>query len=167
MSNVRISNGSPTLERMEARQSEYPKPSACRNLFGPVNHEELNRDLVQHRRELEAACQRRWNFDFQNHKPLEGRRSRGTRGVALKRLRGLRTGRTLQSTAPGRGKDLPPTIPLLTRKEPPPPRQKQRSQRTPPAPVQWSKPPRNAARGDPRRKRILSAANGARKEFGK
>ncbi|NXX15042.1 CDN1B inhibitor, partial [Podargus strigoides] len=48
-------------------------PSACRNLFGPVNHEELNRDLVQHRRELEAACQRRWNFDFQNHKPLEGR----------------------------------------------------------------------------------------------
>ncbi|NWW42799.1 CDN1B inhibitor, partial [Pedionomus torquatus] len=50
MSNVRISNGSPTLERMEARQSEYPKPSACRNLFGPVNHEELNREL------LKAVC---------------------------------------------------------------------------------------------------------------
>uniref|UniRef100_A0A669QIF8 Cyclin-dependent kinase inhibitor 1B n=1 Tax=Phasianus colchicus TaxID=9054 RepID=A0A669QIF8_PHACC len=73
MSNVRISNGSPTLERMEARQSEYPKPSACRNLFGPVNHEELNRDLKKHRKEMEEACQRKWNFDFQNHKPLEGR----------------------------------------------------------------------------------------------
>ncbi|KAM9030183.1 cyclin-dependent kinase inhibitor 1B isoform 1-T1 [Guaruba guarouba] len=73
MSNVRISNGSPTLERMEARQSEYPKPSACRNLFGPVNHEELNRDLKKHRQEMEEACQRKWNFDFQNYKPLEGR----------------------------------------------------------------------------------------------
>ncbi|XP_015726506.1 cyclin-dependent kinase inhibitor 1B [Coturnix japonica] len=73
MSNVRISNGSPTLERMEARQSEYPKPSACRNLFGPINHEELNRDLKKHRKEMEEACQRKWNFDFQNHKPLEGR----------------------------------------------------------------------------------------------
>uniref|UniRef100_A0A8D0HH50 Cyclin-dependent kinase inhibitor 1B n=1 Tax=Sphenodon punctatus TaxID=8508 RepID=A0A8D0HH50_SPHPU len=73
MSNVRISNGSPTLERMEGRQADYPKPSACRNLFGPVNHEELNRDLQKHRRDMEEAYQRKWNFDFQNHKPLEGR----------------------------------------------------------------------------------------------
>lgn len=73
MSNVRISNGSPTLERMEARQSEYPKPSACRNLFGPVNHEELNRELKKHLQEMEEAYQRKWNFDFQNHRPLEGR----------------------------------------------------------------------------------------------
>ncbi|CAM4443360.1 cyclin-dependent kinase inhibitor 1B [Lepidochelys kempii] len=73
MSNVRISNGSPTLERMEARQSEYPKPSACRNLFGPVNHEELNRDLKKHHKDMEEACQRKWNFDFENHKPLAGR----------------------------------------------------------------------------------------------
>ncbi|NXA65774.1 CDN1B inhibitor, partial [Mohoua ochrocephala] len=58
MSNVRISNGSPTLERMEARQSEYPKPSACRNLFGPVNHEELNRELKKHLQEMEEAYQR-------------------------------------------------------------------------------------------------------------
>lgn len=73
MSNVRISNGSPTLERMEARQAEYPKPSACRNLFGPVNHEELNRDLNRHLQEMEEAYRRKWNFDFQNHRPLEGR----------------------------------------------------------------------------------------------
>lgn len=73
MSDVRISNGSPTLERMEGRQAEHPKPSACRSLFGPVDHEELSRDLQKHRQELEEACQRKWNFDFQLHRPLRGR----------------------------------------------------------------------------------------------
>lgn len=73
MSNVRVSNGSPSLERMDARQAEHPKPSACRNLFGPVNHEELTRDLEKHCRDMEEASQRKWNFDFKNHKPLEGR----------------------------------------------------------------------------------------------
>lgn len=73
MSNVRVSNASPSLERMDARQAEYPKPSACRNLFGPVNHEELTRDLERHCRDMEEASQRKWNFDFQNHRPLEGR----------------------------------------------------------------------------------------------
>lgn len=73
MSNVRVSNGSPSLERMDARQADHPKPSACRNLFGPVNHEELTRDLEKHCRDMEEASQRKWNFDFQNHKPLEGR----------------------------------------------------------------------------------------------
>lgn len=73
MSTVRVSNGSPSLERMDARQAEYPKPSACRNLFGPVDHEELTRDLEKHCRDMEEASQRKWNFDFKNHKPLEGR----------------------------------------------------------------------------------------------
>lgn len=73
MSNVRVSNGSPSLERTDARQAEHPKPSACRNLFGPVNHEELTRDLEKHCRDMEEASQRKWNFDFQNHKPLEGK----------------------------------------------------------------------------------------------
>lgn len=73
MSNVRISNGSPTLERMEARQADYPKPSACRNLFGPVDHDALARELRRHRRELEEASRRQWNFDFQRHQPLDGR----------------------------------------------------------------------------------------------
>ncbi|XP_068957623.1 cyclin-dependent kinase inhibitor 1B isoform X1 [Petaurus breviceps papuanus] len=72
MSNVRISDGSPTLERMEGRPAEYPKPSACRNLFGPVNHEDLTQDLKKHCRDIEEDCQRKWNFDFRNHKPLEG-----------------------------------------------------------------------------------------------
>ncbi|XP_077166214.1 cyclin-dependent kinase inhibitor 1B [Paroedura picta] len=73
MSHVRLSNGSPTLERMEARQADYPKPSACRSLFGPVDHDELARELQRHRRDLADASRRKWNFDFQRHQPLDGR----------------------------------------------------------------------------------------------
>ncbi|XP_069845748.1 cyclin-dependent kinase inhibitor 1B-like [Dipodomys merriami] len=73
MSDVRVSGGSPRLERADARTPAPPKPSACRNLFGAVDHEELRRDLERHRRELEAAGRRRWNFDFRNHRPLHGR----------------------------------------------------------------------------------------------
>ncbi|XP_066488361.1 cyclin-dependent kinase inhibitor 1B [Tiliqua scincoides] len=73
MSNVRLSNGSPTLERMEGRPAEPPKPSACRSLFGPVDHDALARELRRHRRQLEEAGRRRWNFDFQRHRPLQGR----------------------------------------------------------------------------------------------
>ncbi|XP_042300674.1 cyclin-dependent kinase inhibitor 1B-like, partial [Sceloporus undulatus] len=80
MSKVRLSSGSPSLERMETRQSSSsaesspPKPSACcRSLFGPVDHRELARELRRHRREQEEASRARWNFDFQRHRPLRGR----------------------------------------------------------------------------------------------
>ncbi|GCB78133.1 hypothetical protein scyTo_0019365, partial [Scyliorhinus torazame] len=72
MSNVRISNGSPSLERMAAREAGHPKPSACRNLFGPVNHDELNRDLEQKQREIREQDSRRWNYDFERDTPLDG-----------------------------------------------------------------------------------------------
>ncbi|CAL8359177.1 unnamed protein product [Lota lota] len=74
MSNVRLSNGSPTLERTDARVSEHPKPSICRSLFGPVDHEELKRDLKGHLQEMEEVASASWNFDFANHKPLKGGR---------------------------------------------------------------------------------------------
>ncbi|KAG9337325.1 hypothetical protein AGOR_G00251490 [Albula goreensis] len=70
MSNVRLSNGSPTLERVEVRLSDNPKPSFCRNLFGSVDHEELRRDLKGHLQEMEQASSAKYNFDFENHKPL-------------------------------------------------------------------------------------------------
>ncbi|XP_048371925.1 cyclin-dependent kinase inhibitor 1B [Sphaerodactylus townsendi] len=73
MSRVRLSNGSPTLERMEARRADSPKPSACRSLFGPVDRDELARELQRHRLELAEAGRRTWNFDFQRHRPLDGR----------------------------------------------------------------------------------------------
>ncbi|XP_077425325.1 cyclin dependent kinase inhibitor 1Bb [Vanacampus margaritifer] len=71
MSDVRLSNGSPTLERSEPRLSEHPKPSACRILFGSVDHDELRRDLKGHLRELEEAASAKWSFDFASHSPLE------------------------------------------------------------------------------------------------
>lgn len=69
MSNVRLSNGSPTLERMEARVSDQPKPSACRNLFGPVDHEELKKDFQRQLKAMEDASTDAWNFDFSSHTP--------------------------------------------------------------------------------------------------
>ncbi|XP_026167565.1 cyclin dependent kinase inhibitor 1Bb [Mastacembelus armatus] len=70
MSDVRLSNGSPTLERTDPRVSDHPKPSACRNLFGPVDHEELKGDLKRHLREMEEAASAKWGFDFANHTPM-------------------------------------------------------------------------------------------------
>lgn len=70
MSNVRLSNGSPTLGRMDARLSDNLKSTACRSLFGPVNHEELKKDLKGRLHEMEEAASAKWNFDFSSHKPL-------------------------------------------------------------------------------------------------
>ncbi|XP_035497685.2 cyclin-dependent kinase inhibitor 1Bb [Scophthalmus maximus] len=70
MSDVRLSNGSPTLERTDPRVSEHPKPSACRSLFGSVDHEELKRDLKGHLREMEETASAKWGFDFASHTPL-------------------------------------------------------------------------------------------------
>ncbi|XP_070686789.1 cyclin dependent kinase inhibitor 1Bb [Pempheris klunzingeri] len=70
MSDVRLSNGSPTLERTDPRVSDHPKPSACRSLFGSVDHEELKGDLKGHLREMEEAASAKWGFDFANHTPL-------------------------------------------------------------------------------------------------
>ncbi|CAG5957728.1 unnamed protein product [Menidia menidia] len=70
MSDVRLSNGSPTLERTDPRLPEHPKPSACKSLFGPVDHEELKKDFNAHLRELEEAAAARWDFDFANDQPL-------------------------------------------------------------------------------------------------
>ncbi|XP_061825418.1 cyclin dependent kinase inhibitor 1Bb [Nerophis lumbriciformis] len=64
MSDVRLSSGSPTLERGEPRVPEHPKPSACRNLFGSVDHNELQRDYNAHMREMEQAAAAKWGFDF-------------------------------------------------------------------------------------------------------
>ncbi|RVE71531.1 hypothetical protein OJAV_G00053060 [Oryzias javanicus] len=74
MSNVRLSSGSPTLERTEPRVSEHPKPSACRNLFGSVDHEELKREFSAHMRELEEVASAKWDFDFATDTPLPSSR---------------------------------------------------------------------------------------------
>ncbi|XP_054633766.1 cyclin-dependent kinase inhibitor 1Bb [Dunckerocampus dactyliophorus] len=71
MSDVRLSSGSPTLERGEPRVPQHPKPSACRSLFGSVDHDELRRDLKGHLWDLEQAAAAKWGFDFAAHSPLD------------------------------------------------------------------------------------------------
>ncbi|KAK7913424.1 hypothetical protein WMY93_013635 [Mugilogobius chulae] len=47
--------------------------TARRSLFGPVDHEQLRRELSQRLRDITEQDCRRWNFDFQSHAPLPGR----------------------------------------------------------------------------------------------
>ncbi|XP_055506008.1 cyclin-dependent kinase inhibitor 1Bb [Leucoraja erinacea] len=72
MSNVRISNGSPSLELMAAQITGNAKPSACRSLFGPIDHDGLNRDLQLKKQEIHEQDRGRWNYDFERDKPLDG-----------------------------------------------------------------------------------------------
>lgn len=45
---------------------------ACRNLFGPVDHEQIQNDFEQLLRQQLEEAQRRWNFNFETETPLEG-----------------------------------------------------------------------------------------------
>ncbi|XP_076012186.1 cyclin dependent kinase inhibitor 1Ca [Genypterus blacodes] len=49
------------------------RESVCRSLFGPVDHEQLSRDLTKRLREITEQDSRRWNFNFQAETPLLGR----------------------------------------------------------------------------------------------
>ncbi|KAM8816299.1 cyclin-dependent kinase inhibitor 1C isoform 2-T2 [Rhynchonycteris naso] len=62
------------MERLVSRRT-YPqlaRSSACRSLFGPVDHEELSRELQMRLAELTAEDQRRWDYNFQQDMPLRG-----------------------------------------------------------------------------------------------
>uniref|UniRef100_H0XR94 Cyclin-dependent kinase inhibitor 1C n=1 Tax=Otolemur garnettii TaxID=30611 RepID=H0XR94_OTOGA len=62
------------MERLVSRGT-FPtlvRTSACRRLFGPVNHEELSRELRIRLAELNAEDQNRWDFDFEQDVPLRG-----------------------------------------------------------------------------------------------
>lgn len=45
----------------------------CRKLFGPVDHEQLSRDLSRQLRDVAERDTRRWNFSFETDEPLPGR----------------------------------------------------------------------------------------------
>lgn len=49
------------------------RESVRRSLFGPVDHEQLRRDLKLKLREIAEQDSRRWNFNFQTDMPLPGR----------------------------------------------------------------------------------------------
>ncbi|XP_040056736.2 cyclin dependent kinase inhibitor 1Ca [Gasterosteus aculeatus] len=49
------------------------RESVRRSLFGPVDHDQLRRDLALQLREMAERDTRRWNFNFQAETPLSGR----------------------------------------------------------------------------------------------
>lgn len=49
------------------------RQTVCRSLFGPVDHDQLRRDLKLRVMEIVDQDRRRWNFDFQTETPLPGR----------------------------------------------------------------------------------------------
>ncbi|KAL6460035.1 hypothetical protein MHYP_G00317940 [Metynnis hypsauchen] len=73
MSDVRLSNGSPPLERVDARPADHTRPPVCRNLFGSGgagDAAELRRDCAEQLREMARAQRDKWNFDFARDEPL-------------------------------------------------------------------------------------------------
>ncbi|XP_032380020.1 cyclin-dependent kinase inhibitor 1C [Etheostoma spectabile] len=72
MTNVQLSCSA--LDRLVARRT-FPlhrRTSVCRNLFGPVDHDELNREMKAKLREISERDQQRWNFNFEDNTPLDG-----------------------------------------------------------------------------------------------
>lgn len=49
------------------------RESVCRSLFGPVDHDQLRRELKLKLKEIGEQDSRRWNFNFQTETPLPGR----------------------------------------------------------------------------------------------
>ncbi|XP_008920571.1 cyclin-dependent kinase inhibitor 1 [Manacus vitellinus] len=56
-----------------SRAGQTPCSSkVCRNLFGPVDHDQLQNDFEDKLRQQLEEAQQRWNFDFETETPLEG-----------------------------------------------------------------------------------------------
>ncbi|XP_030307065.1 cyclin-dependent kinase inhibitor 1C [Calypte anna] len=75
MSNVHLSGAAAAaLERLSARRAlaGNGRSPVCRSLFGPVDHEELGRELRNRLREMGEDDQRRWDYNFHTDTPLPG-----------------------------------------------------------------------------------------------
>ncbi|XP_072530073.1 cyclin-dependent kinase inhibitor 1Ba [Salminus brasiliensis] len=73
MSDVRLSNGSPPLERVDARLADHTRLPVCRNLFGgggAADAAEFRRDCTEQLREQERALRDKYNYDFVLDQPL-------------------------------------------------------------------------------------------------
>ena len=60
-------------DRRRVRPVSPRKSSVRKALFGPVDHDEIKKDLDQQMAILKAADRSRWNFDFSGESPLPGR----------------------------------------------------------------------------------------------
>lgn len=50
-----------------------PSKSVCRCLFGPVDHTEVKKTLIQEQKRLDDENSDRWNFDFKLETPISGK----------------------------------------------------------------------------------------------
>ncbi|XP_029969650.1 cyclin-dependent kinase inhibitor 1B-like [Salarias fasciatus] len=73
MSDVRLSNASPTLERVDARQADSFRPSVRRNLFGTPDPEEIRRYAAATLQEDVRGFRETYNFDPVEERPLSPR----------------------------------------------------------------------------------------------
>ncbi|KAF1372453.1 hypothetical protein PFLUV_G00265550 [Perca fluviatilis] len=73
MSDVRLSNASPTLERVDARQPDNVRPSVRRNLFGRPDPAEIQRNVTASIQEDVRSFTETYNFDPINETPLAPR----------------------------------------------------------------------------------------------
>lgn len=74
MSDVRLSNASPTLERVDARQPDNVRPPVSRNLFGSPDREGLRRYFDAAMQEDVQDFMDEYDFDPINERPLPSRR---------------------------------------------------------------------------------------------
>ncbi|CAN9508271.1 unnamed protein product [Ophioblennius macclurei] len=68
MSDVRLSNASPTVDRVDARQADNARPPVRRNLFGTPDREEIRRYMAATVQEGVQSFRETYNFD-----PIEER----------------------------------------------------------------------------------------------
>ncbi|TNN71905.1 Cyclin-dependent kinase inhibitor 1B [Liparis tanakae] len=73
MSEVRLSNASPTVERVEARQPDAARPTVRRNLFGRPDPEEIRSYAEASIREDVQGFTDTYNFDPVAERPLSPR----------------------------------------------------------------------------------------------
>ncbi|XP_038594264.1 cyclin-dependent kinase inhibitor 1Ba [Micropterus salmoides] len=73
MSDVRLSNASPTVERVDARQPDNIRLPVRRNLFGRRDPEETRRDFAASLQEDVQAFMDEYNFDPVDGRPLTPR----------------------------------------------------------------------------------------------
>ncbi|OXB63557.1 hypothetical protein ASZ78_008833 [Callipepla squamata] len=75
MSDVHLSGAAAAAPERLAALRALPVPgrsAVCRSLFGPVDHEELGRELRSRLREMGEDDQRRWDYNFHTDTPLLG-----------------------------------------------------------------------------------------------
>lgn len=73
MSDVGLSNASPTLERVDARQPDNARAPVRRNLFGAPDREEIRRQLAAVVEESVQGFREEYNFDPVDDRPLTPR----------------------------------------------------------------------------------------------